>query len=113
MFERGPRACGCRFLLQLLVAAVAAAGCAPRSPVPVAVATPPPAPGIDNIIYGPAGTRAVPALAAPPPGSVALLPPPPAVAVVPPMAYAPALLDGAHTLDSGDRLRIVVFGQEG
>ena len=29
------------------------------------------------------------------------------------MAYAPALLEGAYTLDSGDRLRIVVFGQEG
>jgi polysaccharide biosynthesis/export protein len=104
-----------RFLLLLLAAAVAAAGCAPRPPAPVAVAvaTPPPGPGIDNVIYGPAGTRAVPALAAPPPGSVALLPPPAPVAVVPPMAYAPALLEGTYTLDSGDRLRIVVFGQEG
>jgi polysaccharide biosynthesis/export protein len=29
------------------------------------------------------------------------------------MAYAPFVDEGAYTLDSGDRLRIVVFGQEG
>ena len=100
-----------RFLILLLAAAVAVAGCARRPPAPVAVAVaaPPPAPGIDNVIYGPAGTRAVPVVAAPPSGAVAV----PAAAVVPPMAYAPALLEGAYTLDSGDRLRIVVFGQEG
>jgi polysaccharide biosynthesis/export protein len=95
-----------RFLILLLAAAVAAAGCARRPPVPVAVAVaaPPPGPGIDNVIYGPAEPRLVPVAAAPPPG---------AVAVPPPMAYAPFVDEGAYTLDSGDRLRIVVFGQEG
>jgi polysaccharide export outer membrane protein len=29
------------------------------------------------------------------------------------MAYAPFVDEGAYTLDAGDRLRIVVFGQEG
>ncbi len=28
-------------------------------------------------------------------------------------AYAPAVSEGPYTLDSGDRLRVVVFGQEG
>jgi hypothetical protein len=95
-----------RFLVLLLAAAVAVAGCAlrPPAPVAVAVAAPPPAPGIDNVIYGPVGMPAVPVVAAPFPGPVA---------VRPPLAYAPALLEGAYTLNSGDRLRIVVFGQEG
>jgi polysaccharide export outer membrane protein len=95
-----------RFLVLLFAAALAVAGCARRPPAPVAVAVaaPPPAPGIDNVIYGPAGTQAVPVVAAPLPGPVAM---------PPPLAYAPALLEGAYTLDSGDRLRIVVFGQEG
>jgi polysaccharide biosynthesis/export protein len=95
-----------RFLILLLAAAVAAAGCAlrPPGPVAVAVAAPPPAPGIDNVIYGPAGPPLVPVAAAPPPG---------AVAVPAPMAYAPFVDEGAYTLDAGDRLRIVVFGQEG
>ena len=91
-----------RFLILLLAAAVAAAGCARRPPAPVAA--PPPAPGIDNVIYGPAGPPLVPVAAAPPPG---------AVAVPAPMAYAPFVDEGAYTLDAGDRLRIVVFGQEG
>jgi polysaccharide biosynthesis/export protein len=101
-----------RFLVLLLAAAVAAAGCARRPPAPVAVAveSPPPPPGIDNVIYGPAGTQAVPVVAAPFPAAVAV---PAGGVVVPPLAYAPALLEGAYTLDSGDRLRIVVFGQEG
>jgi len=95
-----------RFLVLLFAAALAVAGCARRPPAPVAVAVaaPPPAPGIDNVIYGPAGTQAVPVVAAPLPSPVAM---------PPPLAYAPALLEGAYTLDSGDRLRIVVFGQEG
>ena len=29
------------------------------------------------------------------------------------MAYAPFVDEGAYTLDAGDRLRIVLFGQEG
>jgi polysaccharide biosynthesis/export protein len=43
--------------------------------------------------------------------------PPPAVAAAPVpagvYAYAPGIGPGEYTLDSGDRLRIVVFGQEG
>ena len=77
---------------------------AAAGPVAVAVAAPPPGPGIDNVIYGPAEPRLVPVAAAPPLG---------AVAVPPPMAYAPFVDEGAYTLDAGDRLRIVVFGQEG
>ena len=100
-----------RSLILLLAAAIAAAGCAPRTPAPVAVAAAPlPPPGIDNVIYGPAGTPAVPVVAAPPPGP--MIAPPPGPVVATPMAYAP-LFEGAYTLDSGDRLRIVVFGQEG
>jgi hypothetical protein len=85
-----------RFLVLLFAAALAVAGCARRPPAPVAVAVaaPPPAPGIDNVIYGPAGTQAVPVVAAPLPSPVAM---------PPPLAYAPALLEGAYTLDSGDR----------
>ena len=47
------------------------------------------------------------------------LPPPPAVAApqyapaINAAAYAPAAPHGPYTLDSGDRLRVVVFGQDG
>ena len=44
---------------------------------------------------------------------VAAAPPLGAVAVPAPMAYAPFVDEGAYTLDDGDRLRIVLFGQEG
>ena len=45
-------------------------------------------------------------------GSVAA---PPVIGVDAPAAYAyaPAVSEGPYTLDSGDRLRVVVFGQEG
>jgi polysaccharide biosynthesis/export protein len=33
--------------------------------------------------------------------------------MAPPAAYAPGVNEGPYTLDSGDRLRIVVFGQDG
>ncbi len=120
-----------RFLMLLLAVAVAAAGCArqPVARVPVASA-----PGIDNVIYGPGGAPvyrpvAVPVpvaagrgllmtrLAATPASSVVVAPAPSVVvaplptAVVAPVAYAPP--EGPYTLDSGDRLRVVVFGQEG
>jgi polysaccharide biosynthesis/export protein len=103
--------------------------------VPVA---PAPAPGIDNTVYGPVVaappppppetgrglfvTGAVPApvlvppvvaprFAPPPPGFVA---PPPVVQIEPaPVAFAPAEPNRPYTLDSGDRLRVVVFGQDG
>jgi polysaccharide biosynthesis/export protein len=125
-----------RSLLLLLAVAVAAAGCAlqPLARVPVAArptvaAAAAPARGIDNVIYGPVaaplyasvatpvavgrglpmagywGTRGPRFAAAPAPAVVARR--------VGPVAYAPALRADPYTLDSGDRLRIVVFGQDG
>ncbi len=94
-----------RRLLALVMIAAATAGCAGLSvPAPQAAApleAPPPA-DLDNLIYGrPAAYVAREPLAAPLPVPAAVLP-------------APAPGDGQpYTLDSGDRLRIVVFGQEG
>jgi polysaccharide biosynthesis/export protein len=97
-----------RSLMLLLAIALAAAGCA-RQPVarvqmapavPVAVA---PSPGIDNVVYGPAPVAMV---AAQPTATVVATP-------MTPMAYATTADAGPYTLDSGDRLRIVVFGQDG
>jgi len=75
-------------LAVLLLAVLAVAGCA-RALVPAAVTPAGPGPG-----------------PAPGPG-LAYGPPPPPVALV---AGAPI---PAYTLDSGDRLRVVVFGQDG
>lgn len=89
-----------------------------------------PAQGIDNMIYGPvAVARPVPAAAAAPETgrgffsgggapALALVPAAPARVVAVPanaVAYAsPApARQGPYTLDSGDRLRVVVFGQDG
>jgi polysaccharide biosynthesis/export protein len=104
---------------------------APARPVMVAAA---PAPGIDATVYGSVAPRRpvmVPvapegrgllmtaAMPAPAPRFVAApIMPAPAPrfmqAPVSPLAFAPALPDNRpYTLDSGDRLRIVVFGQDG
>jgi polysaccharide export outer membrane protein len=94
-----------RFFVLLLVIAVAASACARR---PVAVApgvAAVPAPGIDNMVYGAQGPVMVP--------QPQLLPPAVGGPLVAPVAYADAGAEGPYTLDSGDRLRIVVFGQEG
>ena len=104
-----------------LLIAVALAGCT-GMPVPavtpVADGVPPPA-DLDSIMY----SRGAPV--APAPEAVAVLPagPPPIVAPVGPPLPPPipaAVLPGPapggdlpYTLDSGDRLRIVVFGQDG
>ncbi len=88
-----------RSLMLLLAVAIAAAGCA-WQPLPVATAPIPP--GIDNVVYAPV---AAPAMVA--------RPLPARTAVATPIAYAPTADEGSYTLDSGDRLRIVVFGQEG
>jgi polysaccharide export outer membrane protein len=115
-----------RSLLPLLVVAVVAAGCASR---PVAYAPVAPnmrmAPnGIDNTVYGNVGA---PAAAYPPSYARTYVPNNgyPARPVYPQTAgYAPAYAQapapvlgppaqGPYTLDSGDRLRIVVFGQDG
>jgi polysaccharide biosynthesis/export protein len=113
-----------RFIISLLAVAIAAAGCAPvmapMAAAPVAQVAPS-APGIDNTIYGPApvAMRApAPVLAGRGLASGRYIAPvvaPAAVLATPvaPLAYAQPLREGPYTLDSGDRLRVVVFGQDG
>ena len=108
----------CR-LLVLLTIAVAAAGCA-GTPFSSVTAVPPEAPlpaDIDSFMYGRGSAYVarepvvVPVpVAAPVPVPAAILPPPVPAALLP--GPAPGG-DEPYTLDSGDRLRIVVFGQEG
>jgi polysaccharide biosynthesis/export protein len=126
-----------RSILLLLAVAITIAGCgfqpagwmpAASGPVlvqragPVMPVQPAMAPGIDNTIYGSVAPVAPPPLMTPPPdrglvASVAPVLPPagePGYAPAPvPLAYAPQLQNTPYTLDSGDRLRIVVFGQDG
>jgi polysaccharide biosynthesis/export protein len=91
-----------RFLVVVMIAA-AAAGCA-GVPVPELTAGPaaaPPPPDLDSIMYG---------------RSAAYIPGEPAVLPVVPAAVLPGPAPGGdepYTLDSGDKLRIVVFGQDG
>jgi polysaccharide export outer membrane protein len=91
-----------RSLILLLGVAIAAAGCAQQ---PVAYMAYPTAgmPGIDNMVYGMGGPYAPTmmggAYGAAPYGGL--------------YGYAPTAGEGYYTLDSGDRLRIVVFGQDG
>ena len=92
----------------------------------------PAAPGIDTTVYGSVAQRAPAPMAAqaaapdagrglfmttaaPPPARRYGPVPAPRYAPAPanPVAYAPAVHDKPYTLDSGDRLRIVVFGQDG
>jgi polysaccharide export outer membrane protein len=109
----------CRLLAPLLIAA-AVAGCAGVPGFPIGAAPPPDAPplpaDLDTLAYGrPVAYRE--------PVVVPLPPPVPGPAVVPlpaPLPVPAAVLPGPapggpepYTLDSGDRLRIVVFGQEG
>jgi polysaccharide export outer membrane protein len=78
-------------LVVLLIAAAALSGCVTLAR-PVAVAPPAP-PGVDAVVYGPS-----PVMPAPLP-----------VAMAVPLEGATS----AYALDSGDRLRVVVFGQDG
>jgi polysaccharide biosynthesis/export protein len=74
-----------------LFAALALAGCMGRTATPVAVA---PQSNLDTIAYGQSHTGPAPM----------------------PVAYAeaaPVQYDAAYHLDAGDRLRVVVYGQEG
>jgi polysaccharide biosynthesis/export protein len=102
-----------------LLIAVALAGCA-GMPVPAVTPVPegvPPPADLDNIMYSRAAPVAPEAVAVPAAG------PPPIVAPVGPPLLPPipaAVLPGPapggdlpYTLDSGDRLRVVVFGQDG
>jgi polysaccharide export outer membrane protein len=99
----------CRFII-LLVVAAAAAGCAGAPLPPMAAAppdgvAPPPPPDLDAAMY----SRLYPGLV-PVAVPVAMVAPPVPAAILPGPAPGGDL---PYTLDSGDRLRIVVFGQEG
>ncbi len=77
------------------------------APVPVAPAPGAPAPAPDDrgLFAGPIGPAAAP--------PVARVAAPRAAAPINAAAYAPEPRNKAYTLDSGDRLRVVVFGQDG
>jgi polysaccharide export outer membrane protein len=82
--------------LIVVLAALVVAGCARRPPPSVAVAAQP-ASDLDSLAYGGArGSFATP------------------VRTAAPGAHAAAgTVDGPYALDSGDKLRVVVFGQDG
>jgi polysaccharide export outer membrane protein len=82
-----------RFFIMLLAAALAA-GCARRSPPPPTALAMQPASDLDSYAYG--GARGFTSAATP-------------VSV----AVTRAAPQSAYTLDSGDKLRVVVFGQDG
>ena len=84
---------GARAVILCLLAALALAGCMRRS-APVAVVQP--KSDLDSMTYGQAHAMA-----------------PAPVPVVYADAPLPVRYDGAYRLDAGDRLRIVVYGQEG
>jgi polysaccharide biosynthesis/export protein len=96
-----------RSLGLLLGLAITATGCA-QQPVarmqPVAAAPPP---SIDSLAYG------QPATSAPPPALMMSTHPPARAQAATPVADAAIAPEGRYRLDSGDRLRIVVFGQDG
>jgi polysaccharide export outer membrane protein len=110
---------GARAVIFCLLTALALAGCM-RTSAPVAVAQ---APGdLDSMAYGQPYSPAPPVVVAESGGgAIAALRasfagPRPAYAPVP-SAYAeapvPVRYDAAYRLDAGDRLRVVVYGQEG
>jgi polysaccharide export outer membrane protein len=121
-----------RLLLLFFAVELAAGGCAQQPRLRYA-AVPTPAPqGIDNVVYGaptpaapgyrvtatyPAPAPASAAAAAPayvPTATPAVVRPTPAAMVAPaPAVYSAPFRQGGYTLDSGDRLRVVVFGQDG
>jgi len=117
-----------RSLLFLLACALAVAGCAQLPPAQFGAAPPAPvvapAAGIDSLVYGSPNARiaAAPVLVPPNRGlfgapEVPLAPVrvagPHYPVPVPAPAYAPVGPNHPYTLDSGDRLRVVVFGQDG
>src|SRR5215469_7901757 len=102
-------------LIAVVMIAAGQAGCAGLPPLPwlepaAAVAPADPA-DLDSIIYG-RGAPVVPAIPAALPLPAGALPAPLPV----PVAVLPGPAPGGdepYTLDSGDRLRVVVFGQDG
>jgi polysaccharide export outer membrane protein len=125
-------------LLLLLGIAIAVAGCARGPVIGVQMAAAPAPYGIDNVVYGgapayaqaapvayapaPATYAPAPATYAPAPAYAAMAAPNYAVAAAPAygvagypgaFGYAPTQAQYPYRLDSGDRLRVVVFGQDG
>ena len=96
-------------LVIIVLAAVLAAGCARRIPSPPpAVAVHQPSSDLDSIAYGgPRRTIPVVAPRATPPVVYA------SGAYAAPVTVVAAHAPTAYTLDSGDKLRVVVFGQDG
>jgi polysaccharide export outer membrane protein len=95
-----------RFVIMFLAAALGA-GCAQQSPLPAPLALQPAA-NLDSYGYG--GPRGF--FSAPAPVPV-LVPAPTPVPAPEPVAIMRAAPPSAYTLDSGDKLRVVVFGQDG
>jgi polysaccharide biosynthesis/export protein len=120
-----------RFFILLLGVAIAAAGCARQPVAYMAYPTPTsgntyPTSGIDNVVYGmsaPYTPATVAGSYAPSPTGYVPSPTraPPLYGYAPSRASgvyayaptAPVAQEAGYTLDSGDRLRIVVFGQDG
>src|SRR5207253_6756982 len=103
-FDRMRRCCH----LMLLAAALALAGCAHAPPrmvraVPAPLSAPVAQPSLDALVYSQPAPSCVKPCAAPVAPVVAAPIAVPAFAPVEPASY---------TLDSGDKLRVVVFGQD-
>src|SRR4030081_3528764 len=105
-----------RLPITAIMTALALSGCM-RTPGPVAMAQPG---DLDSLAYGQPYNSAPPVVAADSGGAIAALrasfaAPRTAYAPVP-VAYAapmPVRYDASYRLDAGDRLRVVVYGQEG
>ncbi len=95
-----------RVLLVVTMAVIALSGCMRRRPVAYAPPPPPVAGSLDAVAYGGSMAAPPPVVAVPVPARVAYVAPAPAP--VPVAAY-----DSGYRLDAGDKLRIVVYGQEG
>jgi polysaccharide biosynthesis/export protein len=109
-----------RLPIVAVAAALALSGCM-RSAAPLAVA---PRADLDSIAYGPPVAPAPVVVDSSGGGAISALrgafasqsPPVVYAAAAPPVAYvepAPVRYDSAYHLDAGDRLRVVVYGQEG
>jgi polysaccharide export outer membrane protein len=103
-------------LFVLVLLAVALAGCASMPAPRVAVATPPPATDLDSLVYARpaamAGDQRRVAKPTPPPGEARaqVMVAPAEVTLDPAAAFEGEV---PYTLDTGDKLRVVVFGQDG
>ena len=97
-----------RVLLIVTIAFAALSGCMRRHPLAYAPPPPPYTGSIDAVAYGGPVSAPAPVVAAP-----VIAPARVAYAGSAPVAMPVAAYDAAYRLDAGDRLRIVVYGQEG